>query len=88
MHHLYKKHDWKSKGQAVRLKSVSGILKIGSPNYIKTEEPQPEIEETTISPESVQSSETATQPKTQMQILQEIENGGISVEEALELLNP
>ena len=74
-------------GPAVRLKSVSGILKVGSTNYINPEEPQPEME-VAPSPVSEQINEPATQPKTQMQILQEIENGGISVEEALELLNP
>ena len=74
-------------GPAVRLQSVSGILKVGSPNYIMTEEPQQEKEVAT-SPVSEQPSEPETQSKTQMQILQEIENGEISVEEALELLNP
>ena len=52
-----------------------------------TEEPQQEKEVAT-SPVSEQPSEPETQSKTQMQILQEIENGEISVEEALELLNP
>jgi hypothetical protein len=72
-------------GPVVRLKSVSGILKVGSPNYIKTEDPQSEKE---VAPLPTQSSKQVPQPKTQMQILQEIENGEISVEEALELLNP
>jgi DUF4097 and DUF4098 domain-containing protein YvlB len=74
-------------GPVIRLKSVSGILKVGSPNFIKTEEPQPE-KEIAHTPVSVQISEPAPETKTQMQILHEIENGEISVEEALELLNP
>jgi hypothetical protein len=74
-------------GPTVSLKSVSGILKVGSPNYETTEEQQPETESDPTS-EGAQSSEPMPEPKTQMQILQEIENGEISVEEALELLNP
>jgi hypothetical protein len=73
-------------GPVVRLKSVSGILKVGSPNYITTEEPQPE-NEVAHTPVSVKPVEPAPELKSQMQILQEIENGEISVEEALELLN-
>jgi hypothetical protein len=72
-------------GPTVSLKSVSGILMIGSPNYVKSEDPQTEVAPT---PTIVESSQPTPQPKSQMQILQEIENGEISVEEALELLNP
>ena len=73
-------------GPQVSMKSVSGVLKVGSPNYVKSEEPQPEKE---IAPSPVvPPAIPATQPKSQMQILQELENGEISVDEALELMNP
>jgi hypothetical protein len=64
-------------GPEVSIKSVSGVLKIGSPNYAKLEEP------TTTAPVL----ETAPPHKSQMEILQEIENGEITVDEALKQLN-
>lgn len=74
-------------GPEVSMKSVSGVLKVGSPNYVKAEQPQPE-KEVVPSAAVVQSPKPAPQPKSQMQILQEIENGEISVDEALEIMNP
>ena len=65
-------------GPEVLVNSVSGVLKIGSPNFVKLEEPA----------ETVPSVEAAPPPKSQMQILQEIENGEITVDEALKQLNP
>jgi len=65
-------------GPEVLVNSVSGVLKIGSPNYVKPEEPA-EVA-TTVEP--------AHPPKSQMEILREIENGEITVDEALKRLNP
>ena len=81
-------------GPEVTAKSVSGILNIGSPNYVKAEVLEPDIQmDSARSKAVVQPSEVAPlaevspQPKSQMQILQEIENGEISVDEALEQMN-
>ncbi len=74
-------------GPEVNVKSVSGVLKIGSPNFVKTESPQIEVEAPPIKA-VVQSVQPAPQPKTQMQILQEIEDGKLSVEDALQQMNP
>jgi DUF4097 and DUF4098 domain-containing protein YvlB len=74
-------------GPEVSVKSVSGILKIGSPNYVKPEVLQPEMEVDHPKAE-VQIANPKSQEKSQIQILQEIESGEISVEEALEQLNP
>jgi hypothetical protein len=73
-------------GPEVSVKSVSGVLKIGSPNIVKPEVQQPKIEVAT--PKAVvQPSKPAAPQKTQMQILQEIEKGEITVDEALEQMN-
>jgi DUF4097 and DUF4098 domain-containing protein YvlB len=74
-------------GPEISMKSVSGILKVGSPNYVKSDESQLK-EGAVFSPAVVKPTNPAPQPKSQMQILQEIENGEISVDEALELMNP
>lgn len=71
-------------GPEVSVKSVSGILKIGSPNYIKTGDNPPEVK-VTFPKDVVQ---PAPQPKSQMQILQEIEDGQLTVEDALREMNP
>jgi DUF4097 and DUF4098 domain-containing protein YvlB len=81
-------------GPEIRMKSVSGVLKLGSPSYAKsTSEP---IEENPGSKISIddelivedQLVDPMQSPKSQLQILQEIENGEISVDEALKQLNP
>ena len=70
----------------MNVKSVSGVLKIGSPNYVKTENHPSEVDAT--HPQAVVHKEQPTTPgKSQMQILQEIENGELSVDEALEQMN-
>ena len=81
-------------GPEVTAKSVSGILKIGSPNYVKAEVLEPDIQLDSAEPKAVVPpteaaplAEMPPQPKSQMQILQEIENGEISVDEALEQMN-
>lgn len=81
-------------GTEVTAKSVSGILKIGSPNYVKAEVLEPDIQVDSARPKAVVQppepappAEVPPQPKSQMQILQEIENGEISVDEALEQMN-
>jgi hypothetical protein len=82
-------------GPEVSMKSVSGILKVGSPNYVKpeTESAQTEVEFDTpigeaTTPESGNPTvQLAKSSKTQMQILREIEKGEISVDEALKQMN-
>lgn len=74
-------------GPEVNVKSVSGVLKIGSPNYVKAEVLPTEVEVTR--PKAVvQPVQPASQPKSQMQILQKIEDGDLSVEDALRQMNP
>ena len=82
-------------GPQVNMNSVSGILKVGSPNYVEveTESVQSEtdvdlpIGEVT-NPEGGNPTVKSTPPsKSQMEILREIEKGEISVDEALEQLN-
>lgn len=81
-------------GPEVTIKSVSGVLKVGSPNYTKTEFDQAEAKFDTpvkevMVPEEIDPPVETTHPsKSQMQILQAIENGEISVDEALEQMNP
>ena len=76
-------------GPEVIVKSVYGILKIGSPNYVKSEEREPEMEVDEGLPKSaMQSVEIPPSPNSQMKILQQIESGEISVEEALQQLYP
>lgn len=74
-------------GPQVNIKSVSGVLKIGSPDYVKAEALQPEVE---VSQSKVvaQPVQPTPQPKSQMQILQEIEEGELTVEDALKQMNP
>jgi hypothetical protein len=80
-------------GPEVSIKSVSGVLKIGSPNYVKPEIQQPEVTETAPKAVVVQLSEpappveAAPQSKSQMEILQEIESGDLTVAEALKLMD-
>lgn len=77
-------------GPEVMMKSVSGILKIGSPDYqnAKTESVQEEnkITEPVEDNENIPA-ETAPPSKSSMEILQEIEKGQISVDEALKQMN-
>jgi hypothetical protein len=73
-------------GPEVTVKSVSGVLNIGSPNYVKAEKPSPEEKE--HNPHTnVQPAKSTLPPKSQMQILQAIENGEMTVDEALEQMN-
>jgi hypothetical protein len=80
-------------GPEVTIKSISGVLEVGSHNYAEAESVQGETEFHTqvkevIVPEDIDPPvETTPPPKSQMQILQEIENGEISVDEALEQMN-
>jgi DUF4097 and DUF4098 domain-containing protein YvlB len=74
-------------GPEVTVKSVSGVLKIGAPNFVEAEEPATPEDETPISHTNTQLAEVVPPSKSQMQILQEIENGEISVEEALQQMN-
>jgi hypothetical protein len=76
-------------GPEVIVKSVSGVLKIGSPNFVKPEIVEPE--DRVLHPEPRAEHPKAVvqpaRPKTQMQILEEIDRGELSVDEALEKLN-
>jgi len=75
-------------GTEVTAKSVSGILKIGSPNYVKAKVQEPDNQTDIAKPEAViQPAVPVPTPKSQMQILQDIENGEISVDQALEQMN-
>ncbi len=74
-------------GPEVNIKSVSGVLKIGSPNYVEAEVTP--LEAKASQPEAVvQPIQPGFAPKSQMQILQEIEDGQLSVDDALKLMNP
>jgi len=83
-------------GPEVNVKSVSGVLKIGSSKegITETELIQTEVEfdkpirEVSAPNDEAQSEIPEPQTKSQMEILQEIESGEISVEEALKQLNP
>lgn len=82
-------------GPEVTIKSVSGVLKVGSPNYAEAEtgsvqagaEFHTPVKEVIVPEDIDPPVETSPPPKSQMQILQEIENGEISVDEALEQMN-
>jgi hypothetical protein len=73
-------------GPEVRMKSVSGILKVGSPNYDESQD-RSSAEQKIKQKSSDPAPEATEHPKTQMEILQEIETGDISVDEALKQLN-
>jgi hypothetical protein len=75
-------------GPEVHVKSVSGVLKIGPSNgeHATTEV---DFNRPTRKPKKVvEPVEPAAPVKSQMEILQEIENGDLSVEDAIEQLNP
>ena len=73
-------------GPEVNVKSVSGVFKIGSPNYVKAESAQPEGKEH-YHHTAIQPVKSTPLPKSQMEILKAIENGEITVDEALEQMN-
>ena len=80
-------------GPEVRMKSVSGVLKIGSDSKLNNEtHSQQEEVKNDLQSDAVEAvdpqAETELPSKTQMEILQEIENGELSVDEALKQLNP
>ena len=80
-------------GPEVRMKSVSGVLKIGSDNKLNNEtHSQQEEVKNDLQSDAVEAvdpqAKTELPSKTQMEILQEIENGELSVDEALKQLNP
>jgi hypothetical protein len=77
-------------GPEVIMKSISGVLSLGSPNFVKTETDENEQDILAVQ-EVDQPTQIEARPeshqKTQMEILQEIENGEITVNEALKILN-
>jgi len=83
-------------GPEVRMNSVSGVLKLGSPNNVKSKSDSIEvnaradipINNELISVQENQEDDPELPSKSQMEILKEIESGEISVDEALKQLNP
>jgi DUF4097 and DUF4098 domain-containing protein YvlB len=81
-------------GPEVRMKSVSGGLKVGSPNFSESEPESGSIQSSDSSQDHLSaqrdehlSSESDAPDKSQMEILQEIERGEITVDEALKQMN-